>query len=316
MKLREIYDLAIEMGVTADPRGREVVEKELAKAKKAYEKLETEDKELFDMESLHNPYADTRILHGEDDREISKILCGIDIECGEISVAAQLNSQGAGIDLLLAHHPEGAALAALADVMDLQTGYMAQLGVLPNIAEALMEERIKDVEKSVGVTNHFRAVDTARLFDISFMCVHTPCDNLVTEFVANLFEREKPETVGDIIKLLLHVPEYRQSAINNTPPRIVAGSPSRSAGKIYVDFTGGTSGPAEAIPKLADAGISTIVTMYAPEAQVKAAKEAKMNIVVAGHISSDSIGLNRFLDVIAARGVEIIPTSGLIRVSR
>jgi hypothetical protein len=39
-------------------------------------------------------------------------------------------------------------------------------------------------------------------------------------------------------------------------------------------------------------------------------------VVIAGHISSDSLGVNLFLDELEKRGIEIIPCSGLIRVSR
>ncbi|MCL1874052.1 MAG: NGG1p interacting factor NIF3, partial [Clostridiales bacterium] len=67
MKIKEIYELAIEMGINADPRGREAVEKVLAKARQKYEKRKDkpeEEKGYFDEESLRNPYADSRILYG------------------------------------------------------------------------------------------------------------------------------------------------------------------------------------------------------------------------------------------------------------
>ena len=38
--------------------------------------------------------------------------------------------------------------------------------------------------------------------------------------------------------------------------------------------------------------------------------------MIAGHIASDSLGMNLFLDKVAAAGIEIIPCSGLIRVER
>ena len=46
------------------------------------------------------------------------------------------------------------------------------------------------------------------------------------------------------------------------------------------------------------------------------AEKANINVVVAGHISSDSIGVNLFLDELEKQGIKIIPCSGLIRVSR
>jgi len=41
-----------------------------------------------------------------------------------------------------------------------------------------------------------------------------------------------------------------------------------------------------------------------------------LNVVIPGHISSDSLGVNLFLDELEKRGIKIIPCSGLIRVSR
>ena len=49
---------------------------------------------------------------------------------------------------------------------------------------------------------------------------------------------------------------------------------------------------------------------------MEAAKKAYLNVILAGHMSSDSIGLNLFLDQIEKNGVQIIPVSGVLRVKR
>jgi len=316
MKLGELFALGIELGKNADPRGIDVVEKELNANQEKYEKLSEEDKIFFDKESFSNPYADSRILYGDSETEISKLIAGIDMEAPELLLCDRLNEKGAGIDMVLAHHPEGTPYAALAKVMDLQCGHMEHFGVLPNIAEAIMGERIGEVSRSVAASNHQRAVDAARLLDIPFACFHTPADNLVTDFLYKLFEEKQPATVGDAVKLLKEVPEYRQSAINNAPPRILAGKEDTPLGKIYVDFTGGTSGSDKNYAKLSAAGISTVLAMHMSEKHLEAAKKEYMNVILAGHISSDSLGMNLFLDELEKRGVEIVPASGLIRISR
>jgi len=56
--------------------------------------------------------------------------------------------------------------------------------------------------------------------------------------------------------------------------------------------------------------------MHMREESKKEAEAANINVVIAGHISSDSLGMNLFLDELEKRGIEIIPCSGLIRVSR
>jgi hypothetical protein len=81
-------------------------------------------------------------------------------------------------------------------------------------------------------------------------------------------------------------------------------------------MTGGTSGPVESISKLAAAGVGTIVGMHMGEDHRKKAKEEHMNVVIAGHSSSDSLGMNLILDQFERRGVKIMSCSGFIRVSR
>jgi hypothetical protein len=39
-------------------------------------------------------------------------------------------------------------------------------------------------------------------------------------------------------------------------------------------------------------------------------------VVIAGHISSDSLGMNLFLDELEKKGIKIIPAAGLIRIPR
>ena len=68
--------------------------------------------------------------------------------------------------------------------------------------------------------------------------------------------------------------------------------------------------------KLAIAGVGTIVGMHAAEDHRKECVKHHLNLVIAGHMSSDSLGMNLFLDELEKRGVKIIAASGLIRVSR
>jgi len=56
--------------------------------------------------------------------------------------------------------------------------------------------------------------------------------------------------------------------------------------------------------------------MHMSEEWKKQAEKYHINVVIAGHMASDSIGINLFLDEIEKKGIEIIPCSGLIRYSR
>jgi hypothetical protein len=43
---------------------------------------------------------------------------------------------------------------------------------------------------------------------------------------------------------------------------------------------------------------------------------SNINVVICGHCSTDSLGMNLFLDELEKRGIEIVSCSGLIRISR
>ena len=98
---------------------------------------------------------------------------------------------------------------------------------------------------------------------------------------------------------------------------LFAGKNDNRAGKIAItEVTGGTEGAHDIYEKMANAGIGTVIGMHQSEKHVKFAEEAHINVVIAGHMSSDSIGFNIFLDTLEERGVEIVPCSGLLRVNR
>ncbi|MDD2433314.1 MAG: NGG1p interacting factor NIF3 [Clostridia bacterium] len=316
MRLIDFYQKCVSLGKEYDPRSAVDVEKNLTRAVKQYEELKEKDKQYFDVERLKNPYADTRILNGDPETEVNKILAGIDMEVQEVLLADRLREKGEKIDLILSHHPEGKALVALHKVMSLQEDVLAQLGVPINVAEGILASRISEVERGLMPLNHNRSVDAARLLNFPFMCVHTPADNMVNTYLSNLFIEKQPETVGDVVDLLLEIPEYQESKKIDAGPKVFLGKETNRAGKVFVDMTGGTGGSEDAFAKLAIAGVGTIVGMHIGEKHRKEAEKNHLNVIIAGHMASDSLGMNLLLDIFVKEGIEVIPCSGLIRVSR
>lgn len=313
MKVVDIYNLALQMGINADLRGADFVKNLLQRRKDKYEKLSDKQKEEFDVETLENPYSDSRILHIAEDKEIKKILFGVDIESAEVLLAKELGN----IDLIIAHHPRGKGLANLADVMNLQCDVLAKYGVPINVAEGLMKEKISEVARGVNSNNHQRTVDTAKLLGFNLICLHTTCDNLAAKFLKDKVEEKEFHTVGDLIDMLKEIPEYKEAMNIGAGPKIYVGSSESRCGKIAVtEITGGTEGSPKLFEKMAQAGIGTIIGMHMSEENKKEAELANVNVVIAGHMSSDSLGINLFLDELEKKGIETIPCSGLIRVKR
>ena len=318
MKLHEFYRAAVEKGIEYDPRGREGVKRYLNRVKEVYENLSDNEKKEHGEESLVNPYADTRVLYGKRNREITgKLLVGIDISVGEILLADRLKEKGVDIDLVISHHPGGKALLKFFKVMNMQADILHSYGVPINVAEDLLEDRVSEVERGLLPINVNQAPDAAKLLNVPFICIHTPADNAVATYLQNIMDKERPETVDEVVKRLKAEPEFKHASQKHMEVKILAGKPYRRAGKVFVDMTGGTQGSIKIFEKLSNAGIGTIVVMHMKASYIEEAKKQHLNVVLAGHSSSDSLGVNLILDHICSiHPFEIIECSGFRRFSR
>ncbi len=318
MKIKDLYSRVVEVGIDNDLRGRAEIDKLLADEKAKYDKLEPDDREFFDKDRLLNPFSDTRVLVGDPETEVKTAIVGIDMDVGEILLTYLLNrDSGRKIDLIIGHHPAGFALSRLFDVMKLQADLMNVYGITVSVAEKLMEKRISEIERRLMPINHNRAVDVARLLGLPMMCIHTAADNCVTHYLTKLFDEQKPARLKDLLKLLKDIPEYRRAGSLQLPPKIVSGSEESRCGKIFVDMTGGTEGAKEVFEKFAASGVSTLVGMHISEDHLENAKKANLNIVIAGHIASDTLGLNLLLDgVEKAEKLDFVTVSGFERIRR
>lgn len=314
MTTKQIYESAVHLGIANDLRGEEEVKKYLARLAKKHSEMPEKAKAEFDLEKLANPFSDTRVLV-DNGQPVKKVLVGIDMEGPELMLAKQWGD----IDLVIAHHPEGVALADLGDVVNLQAQVLAKYGVPINIAESLIKLRVSEVDRGVSPANHNRAVDMAKALGLNFMCVHTPADNLGANFLVKLLAEKEGEleTVGEVVDLLKTIPEYSAAVKLKAGPMIFAGQRDSSCGKIVVtEFTGGTSGSKDIYEKMSQYGIGTVIGMHMSEEHRKEAEKYHINVIIAGHMASDSLGMNLFLDELEKQGIEIVPISGLIRVKR
>ncbi len=300
------------MGIKNDFRSKKEIDEYLKRKKEEYEKLPKEEKKYFDKERLTNPYSDSRVHNDNGVKKIKKVLAGIDISVGGLNLAREL-----GADLIINHHPVGLALSGLDAVMDLQIDVMEKIGVPVNIAEKMIHKRISEVTRGLSPVNHFVTVDAARLLKMNLINIHTPADNLVAQFVTKQIEKFKPRYVGEVLEILNKIPEYQEAKKQGAGPILFSGNEKNRAGKIVAsEITGGTEGSKEIYQAMANVGVGTIIAMHQSEEHRKAAEDAHINVVIAGHISSDSIGMNLFLDELEKKGIEIMPFGGLIRISR
>ena len=316
MNLQQIYELALDMGIKADPRGSDGVKRLLARIKKEYSEMPEKKKKYFDKENLTNPYSDSRILLGDPKLSVKKIMAGIDADGEEVLLMDRLNERGGKIDLLISHHPSGHALASLDEVMDVQVDMFAEAGVAENVAYALLEERRGKVKRSISPRNHNKTVDSARLLNVPLLALHTIWDNMGNKFMTEYLGKKKFDTAGEVLDYVTEIPEFIESTKGKAGPFLAAGSLKSRAGKVKVAFTGGTNASKELYMELSKAGVGTLVEMHVPEEAVTELKKLHINIVDCGHMAADSIGANIFLDELEKKGIDVVPCSGLIRVKR
>lgn len=318
LTLGQIYQLAIDLGIKHDLRGATFVKDKLRKEGEKYHQMKKEDAVYFDKERLNNPYSDTRINYGNFKKTIKRLLVGIDVDTSEILLAKSLDHKQS-IDAVLSHHPVGAGLVGISDVVNMQVELISMKYNVPiNVAQNLVKARVSELTRAISPINHYKAVDAARLMDMPFLSIHTPSDNMVAHFLQEKLAHIQPlQTVKEVLNVLDGIPEYQKAKKQKTGPSLFVGSENNYVGKIALtEVTGGTSGSRDMYEKLSQAGIGTIVGMHMTEEYKREAEKHHINIIIAGHMSSDSLGMNLIADEVEKKGVEIIPFSGFIRVSR
>ncbi len=317
MKFNQIYKKVVEKGIASDIRSKTALKEIFACKKKEYEKLSKDKKNYFDRDALFNPFADTRIIYGNPDDKINGAIVGIDIGAAELLLADRLNQKGAKINLAISHHPQGLAFAQFYEVMDLQIDGFNDYGISLSLAEKTLLERKSEVARRVHAANFNKAHDAAKLLNLNFFCMHTPCDNLAYQYLRKKINQRKPSKLEDIMDILYSIPEYQDAAKHNNPPKIIIGNQKSRCEKIYLEFTGGTEGPKSIYKELAASGVDTIVAMHQSEAHYKKCKEANINVIFASHIASDNIGVNLMLDHLQAdKNFKVYEVSGFTRIKR
>jgi len=202
------------------------------------------------------------------------------------------------------------------DVLHAHIRNLEALGVPRNKGQKLLEERKDELSYNQHVSNSRRSESAAKLLEMPFMCIHSPADNIseavVREFLDGKF-KDKPDTkVQEVVEALEEIDEYKNSA---RKPIIRVGSKDSYAGKIFVLMSGLTGPGPKVVKEYFEAGVGTLVLMHIPEKDVKEVKEQGIgNVIVAGHMSSDSIGLNVLAREWAKHGVETTVMSGIVPV--
>lgn len=227
---------------------------------------------------------------------IKRVLAGIDMGTAELMLARQL-----GYDCVVRHHNLVPKLGHLGElVAEDHFKKMVANGVPINVAQKVMEHRKREVEIMFHGNNFSSASQCAKLLNMPFVGLHTPADLLgertVEAKVEEVYAAKDTPTVGDLMDAIMTIREFRD-APDGQRPNIWVGSRDSYAGKTIVDFSGGLAPELDELKAYIDAGVGTFVCMHMEGNIVKELQaDNRCNVIVCGHMASDSIGMNIILD--------------------
>jgi len=251
------------------------------------------------------PHDSGVVVSGEG---IKKVLMGVDMDTAELMLAKDL-----GYDCVVSHHPRNTHPDML-DVLDTHIHKLEALGVPRNKAQKALAERKDELSYGQHVSNSRRSESAARLLNMPYISLHSPADiigeSIVQKFLDDKF-KDKPDTkLEDITTALEEIGEYKNAS---RKPVIRVGNKKSYAGKIYVLMSGYTGPGVPVLQAYIDGGVGTLILMHIPEKDAKELKTHNIgNVIVAGHMSSDSIGMNKIADKWREHGVEVTMMSGVI----
>ena len=245
------------------------------------------------------------IVPGEN---IKKVLFGVDMETAELLLAKEL-----GYDCVVTHHPKNTNVDIL-KVMDSHILRLEKLGISRTRSQKALKIKTDELSYARHVANSRRSESAAKLLNMPYLSLHTPADIIGEAMVQKHLDEKfanKPDTkLEDICTALEDICEYKNSA---RKPVIRVGRKDSYAGKIYVLMAGLTGPGAAVLKQYFEGGVGTLVLMHIPEKDVKEIKEhAHGNVIVAGHMSSDSLGMNKIADKWREQGLEVTMMSGVV----
>ncbi|MFQ6064448.1 MAG: hypothetical protein ACE5L6_03130 [Candidatus Bathyarchaeia archaeon] len=153
--------------------------------------------------------------------------------------------------------------------------------------------------------NYDHAVDVARLLKIPYMNIHTPLDEVGRKIMAEKINSRisNNSTVEEVVCALRELPEFTNAA---TEIKIRQGRAENPAGRVVVSHGAGTNGGYEIARTYFRYGVGTVVYIHVRSRDLERLREDKRgNLIVTGHIASDSVGINPLIHELEKRNVSV-----------
>jgi len=245
---------------------------------------------------------------------VKRALFGIDADVGDLLLAKQL-----GYDLLINHHPTGGGSQVNLPQVLRRHGVLLQLaGVPKDAAERAVDALLDEHESAAHARNYDKLPSEARLLRMPLMAIHNPCDEIGRRVMDEALRAELPKEprVRDAIQVLNGLPEFKKAL---TKIVVRMGSEQNPLGTWVVIHGAGTNGGYPVAKAAFDHGIDTVFYIHIDAGHLRRlreeyGREGPKNLIVTGHIASDSLGINVLVRELRKRGVTVDCFSGVLDV--
>jgi putative NIF3 family GTP cyclohydrolase 1 type 2 len=230
-----------------------------------------------------------------------KVLFSIDAGVPELLLAKQ-----SGYDAVIAHHPVGGtAVVSFHEVFKRHIQQMVKAGIPQEKAKKIVRRKLEQLEVDGHMRNYDHAVDVARLLKMPYMNIHTPLDEVGRRIMSEQIKSQtkKNPTVGEVAAALNKLPEFKNAT---TQIKIRLGKSQNPAGKVVVSHGAGTNGGYDIANAYFEHGVGTVVYIHVSPADLEKLKVVnKGNLIVTGHVASDSVGINPFIRELQEQGISV-----------
>jgi putative NIF3 family GTP cyclohydrolase 1 type 2 len=241
-------------------------------------------------------------------KNIRKVLFCIDASVPELLLAKQF-----GYDAVIAHHPiGGTASINFFQVFKRHIKQMIDAGIPEEEAKNAVKKKLEELDVETHTRNYAHAVDAAKLLKIPFMNIYTPLDEVGRRIMSEKINGRirKDSTVQEVVHALEELPEFKRAV---TEIKIRQGKPENHAGKVVVSHGAGTNGGYEIAKTYFRHGIGTVIYIHISAGELaKLKNDGVGNLIVTGHIASDSVGINPFIHRLEEKDISVT-TMGVVQ---
>lgn len=240
---------------------------------------------------------------------IKNILYGIDI-----GVAELLYAKEHGFDRVIAHHPVG--LVNHFEVFQKHLEQLVSKGVPKEKAQKVINKKILGFKFGSHARNYDAVPSFARLIGIPFLNIHCPSDELgrrlISASIQELVEKKGNPLLHEVkTHLEDSFIEFREA---QTKIEIAKGEENNPLGNWIFSHGALTNGGFDVADCYYQYKVDTVIYIHIVPAELfQILKLEHGQLLITGHLASDSIGINPLLDKLEEKGIQVTAVGGLIR---